>query len=84
MPFNERSKHVTQGVARSPNGAKYYALGYEKADFDKPMTSATRSPIPKPAVLSAAQPSIFNDPSDRLCSTQAASLAHSYAGRSSS
>ncbi len=37
MPYNERSKHITQGVARSPNRAMYYALGYEKADFDKPM-----------------------------------------------
>ena len=37
MPHNERSKHITQGVARSPNRAMYYALGYEKADFDKPM-----------------------------------------------
>ena len=37
MSGNERSKHITQGVARSPNRAMYYALGYEKADFDKPM-----------------------------------------------
>ena len=37
MPFNERSSHITQGIARSPNRAMYYALGYEKADFDKPM-----------------------------------------------
>ncbi|MGJ7043774.1 dihydroxy-acid dehydratase [Shinella sp. BE166] len=37
MPFNERSKHITEGIARSPNRAMYYALGYEKADFDKPM-----------------------------------------------
>jgi len=37
MPFNERSRHITQGVERSPNRAMYYALGYEKADFDKPM-----------------------------------------------
>lgn len=37
MPFNDRSKHITEGVARSPNRAMYYALGYEKADFDKPM-----------------------------------------------
>ncbi|MDG4892481.1 dihydroxy-acid dehydratase [Mesorhizobium sp. WSM4976] len=37
MPFNERSRHITQGVARSPNRAMYYALGYEKSDFDKPM-----------------------------------------------
>ncbi len=37
MPSNERSKHITEGVARSPNRAMYYALGYEKADFSKPM-----------------------------------------------
>lgn len=37
MAFNERSKHITQGVARSPNRSMYYALGYDKADFDKPM-----------------------------------------------
>jgi len=37
MPFNERSKHIAEGIARSPNRAMYYALGYEKADFDKPM-----------------------------------------------
>jgi dihydroxy-acid dehydratase len=37
MAFNRRSKNVTQGVARSPNRSMYYAMGYEKADFDKPM-----------------------------------------------
>ncbi len=37
MPFNERSKHITQGVARSPNRAMYYAMGYKEEDFDKPM-----------------------------------------------
>lgn len=37
MAHNERSRHITQGVARSPNRAMYYALGYERADFDKPM-----------------------------------------------
>jgi len=37
MPFNERSKHITQGVERSPNRSMYYGMGYEKADFDKPM-----------------------------------------------
>lgn len=37
MAYNERSKHITQGVARSPNRAMYYALGYEKADFANPM-----------------------------------------------
>ncbi|MBN3727252.1 dihydroxy-acid dehydratase [Burkholderia sp. Ac-20379] len=37
MSHNRRSKNITQGVARSPNRSMYYALGYEKADFDKPM-----------------------------------------------
>ncbi|WP_244827257.1 MULTISPECIES: dihydroxy-acid dehydratase [unclassified Caballeronia] len=37
MPFNRRSKHITQGVARSPNRSMYYALGYKEEDFDKPM-----------------------------------------------
>ncbi len=37
MPWNERSKHITQGVERSPNRAMFYAIGYEKEDFDKPM-----------------------------------------------
>lgn len=37
MPFNRRSKHITQGVSRSPNRSMYYALGYQKEDFDKPM-----------------------------------------------
>ena len=37
MPYNERSRNITQGIARSPNRAMYYALGYEKADFEKPM-----------------------------------------------
>ncbi|WP_059416188.1 dihydroxy-acid dehydratase [Cupriavidus basilensis] len=37
MTFNKRSQHITQGVARSPNRSMYYALGYKKEDFDKPM-----------------------------------------------
>ncbi|MGH6646115.1 dihydroxy-acid dehydratase [Aquabacterium sp.] len=37
MPHNERSSHITQGIARSPNRAMYYAMGYQQADFDKPM-----------------------------------------------
>ncbi|RZT41278.1 dihydroxy-acid dehydratase [Cupriavidus agavae] len=37
MAFNKRSRHITQGVARSPNRSMYYALGYRKEDFDKPM-----------------------------------------------
>ena len=37
MSANHRSRHITQGVARSPNRAMYYALGYKTGDFDKPM-----------------------------------------------
>lgn len=34
---NRRSVNITQGVARAPNRSMYYAMGYEKSDFDKPM-----------------------------------------------
>jgi dihydroxy-acid dehydratase len=37
MPYNKRSKTVTQGVQRSPNRAMFYAMGYKDQDFDKPM-----------------------------------------------
>ena len=37
MAFNRRSKNITQGIARSPNRSMYYAMGYEKEDFDNPM-----------------------------------------------
>jgi len=37
MPDNERSRHITHGVARAPNRAMYYALGYQEADLDNPM-----------------------------------------------
>lgn len=37
MPYNRRSRNVTQGVARSANRAMYYAMGYQDEDFDKPM-----------------------------------------------
>ena len=37
MPYNERSKNITQGVTRAPNRSMYYAIGYQKSDFDKPM-----------------------------------------------
>ncbi|HTD05404.1 dihydroxy-acid dehydratase [Undibacterium sp.] len=37
MSYNRRSKNITQGIARSPNRSMYYAMGYEKEDFDKPM-----------------------------------------------
>ncbi|MBZ2209194.1 dihydroxy-acid dehydratase [Massilia soli] len=35
--YNRRSRNVTEGIARSPNRSMYYALGYQEADFDKPM-----------------------------------------------
>jgi len=35
--YNRRSHNITEGVARSPNRSMYYALGYRKDDFDKPM-----------------------------------------------
>ena len=37
MSINRRSKNITQGVARAPNRAMYYAMGYEDEDFNKPM-----------------------------------------------
>ena len=35
--LNERSAHITQGKSRAPNRAMYYAMGYQEADFSKPM-----------------------------------------------
>ena len=37
MKINRRSANITEGVARAPNRSMYYALGYEEADFKKPM-----------------------------------------------
>lgn len=37
MSINRRSKNITQGVARAPNRAMYYAMGYKDEDFQKPM-----------------------------------------------
>jgi dihydroxy-acid dehydratase len=37
MSMNRRSRNITEGVARAPNRSMYYALGYEKGDFGKPM-----------------------------------------------
>ncbi len=37
MKINRRSAHITEGVARAPNRSMFYALGYEEADFRKPM-----------------------------------------------
>ena len=36
--LNERSRMVTEGVARAPNRSMYYAMGYQEDDFvNKPM-----------------------------------------------
>ena len=35
--LNERSRMVTEGVARAPNRSMYYAMGYKEEDFVKPM-----------------------------------------------
>jgi dihydroxy-acid dehydratase len=37
VKINRRSAHITEGVARAPNRSMFYALGYEEADFAKPM-----------------------------------------------
>ncbi|MGE0310404.1 MAG: dihydroxy-acid dehydratase [Lautropia sp.] len=37
MSINRRSRNITEGPARAPNRSMYYAMGYRKADFDKPM-----------------------------------------------
>ncbi|MEO7579979.1 MAG: dihydroxy-acid dehydratase [Massilia sp.] len=35
--YNRRSRHITEGVSRSPNRSMYYAMGYQTEDFVKPM-----------------------------------------------
>ena len=37
LKINRRSANITEGVARAPNRSMYYAMGYEAADFRKPM-----------------------------------------------
>jgi len=37
VKINRRSAHITEGAARAPNRSMFYALGYEEADFQKPM-----------------------------------------------
>ena len=43
MAHNDRSRNVTQGIARSPNRAMYYAMGYREEDFNKPMIGVANS-----------------------------------------
>ncbi|AWB34290.1 dihydroxy-acid dehydratase [Orrella marina] len=37
MSKYERSSHITEGVARAPNRAMYYGMGYKETDFENPM-----------------------------------------------
>lgn len=37
MAVNRRSRNITEGVQRAPNRSMFYGLGYEEADFAKPM-----------------------------------------------
>ena len=37
MPVNRRSRMITEGVSRAPNRSMFYAMGYARSDFDKPM-----------------------------------------------
>ena len=43
MSSNRRSKNITQGVQRAPNRSMFYGMGYEAADFDKPMIGVANS-----------------------------------------
>ncbi|HEY6281734.1 MAG TPA: dihydroxy-acid dehydratase [Burkholderiales bacterium] len=43
MPYNQRSKTVTEGDARAPNRSMYYAMGYRDEDFGKPMVGVANA-----------------------------------------
>ncbi len=43
MKPNRRSAHITEGVARAPNRSMFYALGYEEADFQKPLVGVANA-----------------------------------------
>jgi dihydroxy-acid dehydratase len=43
MALNRRSRNITQGVQRAPNRSMYYGMGYESADFDKPMVGVANA-----------------------------------------
>ena len=78
MAFNNRSKNVTQGVARAPNRSMYYAMGYKEEDFEKPMVGVANGhstitpcnsglqPLADAAVsalkTSGANPQVFGTP----------------------
>ncbi len=37
MSINRRSRNITEGPERAPNRSMFYAMGYRRPDFDKPM-----------------------------------------------
>ena len=37
IPSRRRSANITEGKSRAPNRSMYYAMGYQEADFSKPM-----------------------------------------------
>ena len=43
MKLNRRSRRITEGVARAPNRSMFYALGYEEADFQKPLVGVANA-----------------------------------------
>jgi dihydroxy-acid dehydratase len=43
VKINRRSAHITEGVARAPNRSMFYALGYEEADFRKPLVGVANA-----------------------------------------
>jgi dihydroxy-acid dehydratase len=43
MALNRRSRNITQGTQRAPNRSMYYGLGYQEADFAKPMVGVANS-----------------------------------------
>jgi dihydroxy-acid dehydratase len=43
VKLNRRSRHVTEGVARAPNRSMFYALGYDDADFQKPLVGVANA-----------------------------------------
>src|SRR5438093_12125489 len=43
MPYNRRSRMVTEGVERAPNRSMFYAMGYRDEDFAKPMVGVANA-----------------------------------------
>jgi len=40
---NRRSARITEGLARAPNRSMFYALGWEPADFEKPLVGVANA-----------------------------------------